>query len=289
MNTIVTGTVTGATIATGVVVIWRGAKPTIPSAVDVIRAASRRQATAPVGWRARTLTSAARTADPDALSADLTVLGRTAETFAAARLQLCATLTALPFLVSVALAATGATLNVPLTLIAMAAGAAAGVALSRLALASEAAGRRRRFAEELAAYLDLVAQLVAGGAGIDEALWRAARSTNTPGLMMIRDTIAAARVRRRSEWVELGALATRARLPELAEVVTAIQLAASDGARIRDSLHAKARTLRNTATAEQLAAANRTSEVMGGPLIAMLLGFLAVVLAPALAQVLSIT
>ncbi len=289
MNPILTGTVCGGVVATGLVVAWRGAKPSTPTPVEVIRAATRPRPTQPVGWRAQLLAGAARSGDVDALTADLTVLGRSRAAFAAARVQLCATLAAIPLLVSVALSAAGSALNVPLTLIGMLAGGSAGVALSRLTLASEAAGRRRRFAEELAAYLDLVAQLVAGGAGIDEALWRAARSTQTPGLVMIRDTIAAARVRRRSEWAELGALATRARLPELAEVVTAIQLAASDGARIRDSLHAKARTLRNTATAEQLAAANRTSEVMGGPLIAMLLGFLAVVLAPALAQVLSIT
>ena len=143
--------------------------------------------------------------------------------------------------------------------------------------------------EELAAYLDLVAQLIAGGAGIDEALWRAARSTRTPGLGLIRDAIAAARVRRRSEWVALGELSEQARLLELAELVTAVQLASSDGARIRHSLQAKAQSLRAAAASEQLAAANRASEYMGGPLIAMLLAFLAVVLAPALAQVLSIT
>ena len=106
---------------------------------------------------------------------------------------------------------------------------------------------------------------------------------------MIRDTIASSRVRRRSEWVELGDLATNARLPELAELVTAVQLAASDGARIRASLQAKAKSLRAAAASEQLAAANRASEYMGGPLIGMLLAFLGVVLAPALAQVLSIT
>ena len=61
-----------------------------------------------------------------------------------------------------------------------------------------------------------------------------------------------------------------------------------DGARIRASLQAKAKSLRAATASEQLTAANRASEYMGGPLIGMLLAFLAVVLAPALAQVLAI-
>jgi tight adherence protein C len=290
MNPIFTGTLIGAVIAIGLVIVARGAHPPKPSAVDVIRAAGRPRVQAPTGFRQQTLALASRTNDNETLTADLTVLGRSSAAFAAARIQLCATLAVLPVLMSGALSVTtGGPINLPLTLIGVAGGIFAGVALSRATLASEAAGRRRRFCEELAAYLDLVAQLVAGGAGVDEALWRGAVSTHTPGLVMIRDTIASARVRRRSEWAELSDLATTARLPELSELVTAVQLAASDGARIRASLQAKAKSLRAAAASEQLAAANRASEYMGGPLIGMLLAFLAVVLAPALAQVLSIT
>ena len=290
MNPILVGTLVGGMIAYGLTVVWRGVHPTKPSAAALIRAAGRPAVKAPTGWWPQTLAFAARTNDIDSLTADLTVLGRSPATFAAARVQLCATLAVIPMIVAFALSTlSGGPMNVPVTIVAVIGGVAAGVALSRATLASEAAGRRRRFCEELAAYLDLVAQLVAGGSGIDQALWRAAQSTHTPGLAMIRDTIASSRVRRRSEWIELGELATNARLPELAELVTAVQLAASDGARIRASLQAKAKSLRAAAASEQLAAANRASEYMGGPLIGMLLAFLAVVLAPALAQVLSIT
>jgi tight adherence protein C len=289
MNPLLVGACFGAVVAFGVLILWRGLHPVKPSLVELIGASSKPLRAAPVGLWPQTLALAARTGDVDSLSADLAVLGRTAAQFAAARVQLCLSLAIIPVVVSAALSTlTGGALNVPVTLIGVLGGAAVGVALSRATLASEAAGRRRRFCEELAAYLDLVAQLVGGGAGIDEALWRAARSTNTPGLVMVRDTIASARVRRRSEWAELGDLATRARLPELAELVTAIELASSDGARVRASLQAKAKSLRAASASEQLAAANRASEYMGGPLIAMLLAFLAVVLAPALAQVLAI-
>jgi tight adherence protein C len=289
MSPLLVGCLFGAIIASGLVLVWRGFHPAKPLLVDLIREAGAPRRPQPKGIRARTLAVAVRTGDTDSLTADLTVLGRTAATFAASRIQLCLTLGSIPVLVSMAIATlAGTQMNLVVVATATIGGVIAGVALSRATLASEAAGRRRRFCEELAAYLDLVAQLVAGGAGIDEALWRAARSTKTPGLMMIRDTIASARVRRRSEWAELGDLATRARLPELAELVTAVQLASTDGARVRASLQAKAKSLRGAAAAEQLAAANRASEYMGGPLIGMLLAFLAVVLAPALAQVLAI-
>ena len=287
---IVTGLAVGLIIGFGLLTMWRGARPTKPSAVDVIRAAGLRHTPTPSGWWNQTIELASRTSDTDAVTADLAVLGRTRAEFALGRLQLCAALAALP-IAATALTATvaGMTWNPVVVALCAAGGVAAGVALSKATLASEAAGRRRRFSVELAAYLDVVAQLVAGGAGIDEALWRAVRGAQTPGLIMIRTAISSARVRRCSEWSELGELATRTRLPELAELVTAIQLAASDGARIRASLQSKAKSLRSATASEQLAAANRASEYMGGPLIGMLLAFLAVVLAPALAQVLSIT
>ena len=289
MSPLAVGCLFGGTTAVGLVMVWRGLHPTKPALADLIRQAGAPRQPQPRGFKAKTLAAAVRTGDVDSLTADLTVLGRTAVTFAAARVQLALTLGIIPVLVSLAISTlAGTRLNLIVVSVATIGGVVAGIALSRATLASEAAGRRRRFCEELAAYLDLVAQLVAGGAGIDEALWRGARSTSTPGLVMIRDTIASARVRRRSEWAELGDLATRARLPELAELVTAVQLAATDGARVRASLQAKAKSLRAAAAAEQLAAANRASEYMGGPLIGMLLAFLAVVLAPALAQVLAI-
>jgi tight adherence protein C len=286
---IMTGLFVGALIAAGLLIMWRGFHPVKLSAAETIRVAGQRFVSTPSGWRAQTLQFAARTGDNDTMAADLAVLGRTPTDFAIARIQLCSALGILPVIVSVVItSATGGTWNVFVVGLCAAFGVVAGLALSKATLASEAAGRRRGFTQELAAYLDVVAQLVAGGAGVDEALWRAARSAQTPGLTMIRNTLSSARVRRRSEWSELGDLATAARLPPLAELVTAIQLASSDGARIRASLQAKAKSLRAATASEQLTAANRASEYMGGPLIAMLMAFLAVVLAPALAQVLAI-
>jgi tight adherence protein C len=289
MSPIITGIGVGSTITTGLVVMWRGARPPKPVLGDLIRNAGQRHVPQPTGLWNQTINLASRTGDNDTLTADLVVLGRTRNEFAASRIQLCVALGALPIVAAVLTSlVSGSTWNPTIIALCALSGVGAGVALSKVTLASEAAGRRKRFIEELAAYLDIVAQLVAGGAGIDEALWRAVRSADTPGLVMMRDTIASARVRRRSEWAELGVLANRARLPELDELASAIELASTDGARIRASLQAKAKSLRAATASEQLASANRASEAMGGPLIGMLLAFLVVVLAPALAQVLAI-
>jgi tight adherence protein C len=271
---ILTGLLLGAIIGAGLLLMWRGVQPAKPAIADVLRAAGQRHTPTPQGWWNQTLDLAARTGDGDTLTADLAVLGRTRTEFAIGRIQLCAALGGLP-VVATALTATttGTTWNPVVVAVCTVGGIVAAVGLSKATVASEAAGRRRGFTEELAAYLDVVAQLVAGGAGIDEAL---------------RNTLSSARVRRRSEWVELGELAKTARLNELDELVVCIQLCSSDGARIRASLQAKAKALRAKTASEQLAAANRASEYMGGPLIGMLLAFLAVVLAPALAQVLAI-
>ncbi len=144
------------------------------------------------------------------------------------------------------------------------------------------------FVAELAAYLDMVAQLLTGGAGVEDALWRAARNARSPGVMQIRDALQSARTSRRSEWHALGTLATRTRVSELGELVTAVELAGNSGAKVSASLIAKAKSLRDRTAASQLAAAQRASERMGGPLIGMLLAFLVLVIAPALAAVMRI-
>ena len=242
-------------------------------------------------FKAKTLASAARTGDIDSLTADLTVLGRSPATFAAARIQLAVTLGvhAGARVGRNLCADRGPQINLVVLI-----GSYASAASSPGSRCHEQRLRLKQLADDGGSAKNSRPILIwshnwslAAQASMKPCGEAHAR-VNTPGLVMIRDTIASARVRRRSEWAELGDLATRARLPELAELVTAVQLAATDGARVRASLQAKAKSLRAASASEQLAAANRASEYMGGPLIGMLLAFLAVVLAPALAQVLAI-
>lgn len=290
MNPLLVGAALGAGIGSGAVLIGRGLTRTHMGLAELIRAVeSPRPPVAGNVW-VRTIETVANARSTDrALDADLAVLGRSRQQYAVSRLTLTGVLAALPVVVALLVASsTGGSVN-PL---AITAGplllGTLGFLLSRLTLASEAAERRQGFVAELAAYLDMVAQLLIGGAGVEDALWRAARNARSPGVMQIRDALQSARTSRRSEWHALGTLATRTRVSELGELVTAVELAGNSGAKVSASLIAKAKSLRDRTAASQLAAAQRASERMGGPLIGMLLAFLVLVIAPALAAVMRI-
>lgn len=223
----------------------------------------------------------------NSLRADLAVLDRSLHEYATARVTLAAALGGLPVALAFLTGLSGSvSWNPAVVLGAMVVGVIIGFVAARGALASEAAERRREFALELATYLDLVALLLSGGAGADEAMWRAARAADTPGLRQIHEAIRSARVRRMSVWRTLGELAERIRVPELMELVSAAQLAGDSGARVRSSLLAKSESLRSSASANDLANAERASERMGAPLVAMFLGFIILVIAPGIAQIL---
>ena len=290
MNPLIMGSALGAGIGGGLVLIRRGLSAALVPLGDVFKTAeSQRRPVAGGHWTRAVETLAALCPNDAALDADLAVLGRSRQQFALSRLTLTGVLGGLPIAVAALVASSSGSAWNPVTVLAAAVAlGTAGFLLSRLTMASEATERRHGFVAELAAYLDIVAQLLTGGAGVEEALWRAARNARSPGVMQIRDALQSARTSRRSEWHALGTLATRTRVTELGELVTAVQLAGSNGAKVSASLIAKAKSLRDRNAATQLAAAQRSSERMGGPLIGMLLAFLILVIAPALAAVMRI-
>ena len=289
MNPLLTGASVGTIMAAGLVMVGRGLAPSKPALAELIRASSRARPARPVTVLDRTLeVIVTKGSDPSTIAADLAVLGRTPRDFALTRLTMTAGFAGLPIAVALLTAASGAVWNPGYVALAAMIGGGLGFVVSRGTLASEAKERRHAFVAELASYLDIVAQLLTGGAGVEDALWRAARNARSPAIITIRDTLASARTRRRSEWSALGELATRIRVPELSELVTAVQLAGGSGAKVSASLVAKAHSLRDRTASQQLAEAQRASERMGGPLIGMLLAFLILVIAPALASVMRI-
>jgi tight adherence protein C len=290
MNPLVSGAGIGAICATGLLITIKGLATKRTPLAKYIEDAGKTRPARPTSRSDRALEAIVlKGADPSGIEADLAVLSRTHRQFAVSRVSLCAAFGGLPIIVALlTAAASGAQWN-PLLIIGVAVGgSAAGFVISRATLASEAASRRQSFVAELAAYLDIVGQLLSGGAGVEDALWRAARNARSPGIVSIRDCLSSARTRRRSEWVALAELAQRTRVPELTELVTAVQLAGSNGAKVSASLIAKAHSLRDRNASMQLAQAQRASERMGGPLIGMLLAFLVLVIAPALAAVMAI-
>ena len=289
MNPLLSGAGVGTIISAGLVMVASGLAPSKPALAELIRASSRARPARPVTVLDRTLeVIVTKGSDPSTIAADLAVLGRTPRDFALTRLTMTTGFAGLPIAVALLTATSGAVWNPAYLALAAMIGGGLGFVVSRGTLASEAKERRHAFVAELASYLDIVAQLLTGGAGVEDALWRAARNARSPAIITIRDTLASARTRRRSEWSALGELATRIRVPELSELVTAVQLAGGSGAKVSASLVAKAHSLRDRTASQQLAEAQRASERMGGPLIGMLLAFLILVIAPALASVMRI-
>jgi hypothetical protein len=152
-------------------------------------------------------------------------------------------------------------------------------------LDARSAARRRRaeFTRALAAYLDWVSLQMSGRAAAEQALTDAARIGDGWPLALIRATISHAARSGTDPWVALGELGERIGVSDLVELGTLIGLVAHDGAQVRDTLSARAASIR----AEELADADGTAgqrdqsmllaQVLLGVGFAVFLGYPAVV------------
>jgi Flp pilus assembly protein TadB len=158
---------------------------------------------------------------------------------------------------------------------------AAGFLLPDVMLRAEAARYRRDFNAQLAVYLDLVVVLLAGGRGVDGALTAAATMGDSSAFMRIRRTLAAAQLNRESPWRALDRLANTLEITALAELAASVTLAGESGARVRESLAAKAESIRARLLSQAEAEAHRRSETMTAPVVMMLTGFVMLIGFPA--------
>lgn len=164
-------------------------------------------------------------------------------------------------------------------------GAVAGAGLAQLQLHSEAKDRRRDFRHVVSAFLDLVSMNLAGGRGVPEALSAAAGVSQGWGMVRLRDTIDNARLQGVTPWAALGRLGEDMAVDELRDLAAALALVAEDGAKVRDSLTARAASMRQRELADSESRAQEQSQSM---LIAQLLlatGFLVFLIYPALAGI----
>ena len=183
----------------------------------------------------------------------------------------------------------GITLPVPLIAVGVVAFSAAGFVLPDLTLTEEAARKRRAFRHALSAYLDLVNVILAGGGGIETALYSAADAGEGWSFATIRRALDRARLTGRSPWEVFAELGGELDITELAELAASVSLAGSHGARIRQSLAAKADTLRGHQVAETEAAAEAATERMTIPVAVLLFGFLVFIAYPAVIQITSVS
>jgi len=134
----------------------------------------------------------------------------------------------------------------PPVVVAVAAAAASvgGFFLPELTLRERADSRRRAFRHALSSYLDLVNVILAGGGGIETSLHAAADAGDGWAFAAIRQALDRARLTNRSPWATFSDLGAELGIEELRELAASVELAGSQGARIRASLAAKADSLR---------------------------------------------
>ena len=154
-------------------------------------------------------------------------------------------------------------------------------------LRQEAAQRRRDFRHVVGAFLDLVAMNLAGGRGVPEALMTASRVGDGWAMRRIRDALANARITGTTPWQALGRLGEEINITELRDLSAALSLVADDGAKVRQSLTARAASMRSRELSEVEGQAGERSQSM---LVAQLLlcaGFLVFLSFPALMRVIA--
>ncbi|GAA3546379.1 type II secretion system protein [Aeromicrobium flavum] len=164
-------------------------------------------------------------------------------------------------------------------------GALLGMVVGQLQLHSEAVDRRRDFRHVVSAFLDLVSMNLAGGRGVPEALTAAAGVSQGWGMVRLRETIENARLQGVTPWAALGRLGDEMKVEELRDLAAALALVAEDGAKVRDSLTARASSMRQRELADSESRAQERSQSM---LVAQLLlasGFLVFLIYPALSGI----
>ena len=160
-----------------------------------------------------------------------------------------------------------------------------GASLPSLAVRGRAATRRRDFRHVVGSFLDLVAMSLAGGRGVPEALQSASELSDGWAMVRIRNALGSARLHGRTPWSALGQLGEELRIDELRDLAAALALVAEDGAKVRDSLSARAGSLRRRELAESEGKAGESSQSMLVAQLLLCVGFLVFLLYPALTTV----
>lgn len=217
----------------------------------------------------------------------MAITGRTPEALAAQIVMGAGVGALLPPVLWVAAATAGVSVPVVVPLVLAVMLGSAGVALPIAALVSEARDRRRHFRVVIGTYVDLVVLCLAGGVGIEGALVSAAEVSSDWAARRIARALLLARNTGGTSWDALGALGRELGVGELEELATTLQLAGTEGSRVRHSLSARAVSLRRHEQAEAESAANAMTERLFLPGALLLLGFLLFIGYPAVSRILT--
>ena len=222
--------------------------------------------------------------DLGALTSDLSVLGRSLERHLVTSLLLGLLGFGAPLLVTALGTLAGRPMG-SLPLLACLVLGAAMAALPTARLRSRAAQARRDFRHVVGSFLDLVSMSLGAGRGVPEALDAASTLSDDPAMARIRDALAAARLRGETPWAAMGRLGTTLRIDELRDLSAALALVAEDGAKIRESLSARATSMRRRELADAEGRAGENSESMLVAQLVIAIGFIVFLVYPALSGI----
>lgn len=151
-----------------------------------------------------------------------------------------------------------------------------------------AARRRKEFKRALGAYLDWVSLQMSGKAAAEQALPDAAKIGSGWPLALIRHTVTNATRSGQDVWVAFQELGDRIGVAQLRELGTLVQLVAHDGAQVRDTLSARAASLRNEELADAEGTAGKRDQSMLMAQILLGVGFAVFLGYPAFVNFMSI-
>lgn len=281
------GLLAGTGVGLGVLVVARGLRPPRPALAAALRSLEQpRRGPLGPGSAARAVVEGLGV-DLGRLRQDLRVVGRAPERHALDKITVALAFLALPMASGALLRAGGVSVRGGALALGGAGLAGLGFLVPDLLLRSEARRRRREFRHALSAYLDLVAIVVAGGGGTETALYAGVEVGRGWPFEELRRRLDACRLSGEPPWSALEHLGTELGVDELREVAAGIGLAGTHGAKVRQSLAARAASLRQHRLAEIESEAQAATEKMSVPVVLMLFGFVAFVMYPALQLVLA--
>ena len=217
---------------------------------------------------------------------DLEITGTTPEEFAARIVVLVGCSALVPLILWLLVTLVGSGPPTAVAALSVVVGVPTAAALPVAGLVRRATDRRRHFRIVIASFVDLVVLGLAGGVGIDGALHTASQVSSDWAAQRMGRTLLTARDSGAAPWEALEALGRVLLVPELVELATTVQLAGTEGARIRDSLTARAESLRRHEQADAESAANAMTERLFLPGALLLLGFLVFIGYPAFQRIL---
>lgn len=222
------------------------------------------------------------------LRANLALMDQTLEQHLVTKLMTGSMGLVLPSVAGLVLTHVGLHVNWALTALVSVATAVGFSFLPDVSVARAAQTRRDELRRALACYLDLVSMALAGGRGVPEALPAAAQIGRGWAFELIEDTLKYARYRGITPWESLSQLGEQVDVGELRDLGNALNLVSEDGAKIKDSLRARAATARSRQLAEAEGNAEKASESIKNAHLVLGFAFLLFLGFPAVVAVMAV-